>query len=389
MIGTVLRLAPLVVRNLARNPRRTALTIASMAVPFFLLMMLQTAVDSMARWRRWSERNLRFGVYHRAGLAFDVPESYVAKLGRLDGVTAVSPFSRFGGVWRQSGRVVPSSAIDAESWRRAWPEGQLSGEDFRRFRAERTGCLIEKRVSERHGWRVGDQVTLASVQVPEGLTFRISGILTDFPDANAFYFHRAYLEEALGRPGLVTLVWVVVDRIERLAPAMKEAEALFANSPCEVKAELEKGFVDRIIYSHGNIQDVVGGLGTLIVAVVILMAANSISMSVRERITEIAVMKALGFPQTLVLSLILTEAALLGFLGGVLGCWSGYVFWSIPPLMRLLDPWGGIRWVPLAWAAWAAFKWTWIAPLAGVIAGFVPAFGACRLPVAATLRRTN
>jgi putative ABC transport system permease protein len=388
MLSSVLRLSPLVVRNLARNPRRTLLTIGSMAVPFFLLMMLQTAVDSMARWRRWSEGNLRFAVYHRAGLAFDVPEGYVAKLAKLDGVKNVAAVSRFGGVWRQSGRVVPSAAVEAEPWRRVWPEGHVSDADFRRFLSERTGCLIEQRVSERYGWKIGDSVTLSTVQLPEGLTFKISGILTEFPDANAFYFHRRYLEETMGRPGLVTLVWVVVDSAARMTPAMKAAEALFANSPCEVKAELEKGFVDRIIYANGNIQDVVGGFGTLVVAVVILMAANSISMSVRERTTEIAVMKALGYSRALILALILSEAALLGFLGGVVGCWVGYVFWSFPPAMRLLDPWGGSRWVPLAWAAWAAFKWTWIAPLAGMVAGFVPAWGACRLPVAATLRRT-
>lgn len=382
-------LGPLIVRNLLRNRRRTVLTVLSMAVPFFLLMMLQTAVDSMARWRKWSEKNLRFAVYHRAGLAFDVPESYVAKLAKVEGVRMVAPMSRFGGVWRQTGRVVPSAAVDAEPWRRVWPEGSISPEEYKRWLGERTGALIEQRVAAKRGWKIGDEVRLSTVQLPDGLSFRISGIMHDFPDANAFYFHRSYLEEALGRPGLVTLVWCTTDSADRLPEVMKRCEELFANSSCEVKAELEKGFVDRIIYAQGNIQDVVGGMGTLVVAVVILMAANSISMSVRERVTEIAMMKALGFSRALVLGMILAESALLGFAGGAFGCWFGYVFWSFPPAMRLLDPWGGAQWVQLSWAAWAAFKWTWIAPIAGMIAGLIPAWNACRLPVAITLRRTN
>jgi putative ABC transport system permease protein len=125
------------------------------------------------------------------------------------------------------------------------------------------------------------------------------------------------------------------------------------------------------------------------VGVVILMAANSLGMAVRERTTELAVMKALGFTRRAILTLVLAESALLGFSGGVLGCGVGYAVWSYPPAMKLLDPYNGSAYVDLSWAAVAALKWTWIAPLVGMLAGAVPSINAWRLPVAATLRRSN
>lgn len=379
----------LIWRNLWRNSRRTVLTLASMAIPFFLLMTLQTAVDSMDRWRAWSEKNLRFAVYHRSGLAMDLPESYVGRLERLPGAVAVTPYQGFGGIWRGQKQHVPAVGIEADSWRRVWTEGHIDRADWERFRATRTGCVVEARLAARFGWKVGDQISLQGVRVPVDLTWTVSGLIHDFPDPNCFVFHRAYAEEATGRPGRVTLIWVTAPDATSMPRLQRAAEALFENSAWEVKTELEKGFIDRIIYSQGNIQGVIGGLGMMVVAVVILMAANSLAIGVRERTTELAVMKALGFSRARILVLILGEAGLLGFAGGVVGCGMGYLVFSWPPAMKVLDPFGSAKYVSLSWAAWAAFKWTWIAPLAGIAAGAIPAINACRLPVAQVLRRTN
>lgn len=377
----------LIWRNLWRNHRRTLLTLGSMAIPFFLLMLLQTAVDSMERWRTWSDGNLRFAVYHKTGLAVELPGHYVDKLARLPGAVAVTPYVGFGGTWRGHRKPVGAVAIDTATWRRIWPEGVVTDADWRAFFQDRTGALVEARNAERFGWKIGDRVTIESPKAEISVTIR--ALIHDFPDPNAFFIHRAYGEEVMGRTGRVNLIWVSAPNPEAMPALQRAAEEMFANSPAEVKTELEKGFVDRIIYQQGNLKGVIGGLGTMVVAVVILMAANSIAIGVRERTTEIAMMKALGFTRWLILAMILVESALLGFGGGVLGCWGGYLTWSYPPAMKYLDPLGSARYVNLSWAAWAAFKWTWLAPLAGVIAGFIPAWNACRLPVAQTLRRTN
>lgn len=379
----------LIWRNLWRNRRRTLLTLGSMAIPFFLLMMLQTAVDSMDRWRSWSDRNLRFAVYHRTGLSMDLPQAHAARLARLPGAVAVTTYTGFGSIWRGTKQFIPAIAIETDTWRQVWHEGVITDAHWRRFLATRNGCIVEARQAQRFGWKVGDTVSLSGVRVPVDLTYTVCGILHDFPDPNAFFLHRAFAEEAAGKLGRVTLIWMVAPDAESMPALQRAAEGLFANSAWEVKTELEKGFVDRVIYAQGNLQAVIGGLGTLVVGVVILMAANSLAISVRERTTELAVMKALGFSRAKILAMILCEAALLGLTGGMLGCWMGYAFFSYPPAMKLLDPFGSARYVSLSWAAWAAFKWTWIAPLAGMFAGAVPAINACRLPVAQTLRRTN
>lgn len=377
----------LIWRNLWRNRRRTLLTLGSMAIPFFLLMMIQTAIDAMERWRTWSDGNLRFAVYHKTGLSVELPDSYMAKLAKVPGAVAVTPYAGFGGTLVGKQQIVPAIGIDVDTWRKVWPEGLVTEPEWRAFLKDRTGGLVEIRQAQRFGWKIGDRITLESAKCR--ISFTIRALLHDFPDPNAFFVHRAYGEEVVGKTGRVNLIWVTAPDAESMPRMQRAAEEMFANSPYEVKTELEKGFVDRIIYQQGNIRGVIGGLGTMVVAVVILMAANSIAIGVRERTMEIAMMKALGFLRRQILAMILVESALLGFLGGLLGCWGGYLLWSWPPALKYLDPLGSARYVNNAWAAWAAFKWTWIAPVAGMIAGAIPAFNACRLSVAQTLRRTN
>jgi putative ABC transport system permease protein len=379
----VVKLIPLIFRNLLRNFRRTALTVVSLAVPFALLMTLQTALDSLDSHLARADRNLRLVVFHKQGLVFDLPESYVPKLAHIPGVVSVCPFTWYGGIYRTPKEMFSTLSVDPETFRVVWPEGQLTDEALAAFKRDRTAALVDTRVAAKFNWKAGDEVTLKGTVRPIDLKFKICGTITDSVDPNGFYFHRAYMEEAMGRPGILSDVWVLVDHASNLQPVIKAAEDMFRNSSYEVKAELEKGFVAAFISMQGDIRGLVAWIGTMVVCIIMLVAANSIAMSVRERTSEVAVMKALGFTRGTIIGLILVESGLMGLAAGILGCWGGYFFFSSPHCMSLLGSASGLFTAPLM----AACRWTGVAPLVGMAAGFVPAYLASRLKVVDALRR--
>jgi putative ABC transport system permease protein len=378
-----MKLLPLVLRNVGRNRRRTALTVLSLAVPFLLLMTLQTALDAMDAWMARADRNLRVVVFHKMGLIFDLPESYAAKLARIPGVTAVCPFTWYGGLHKGPKEMFSSLSVNAATFRTVWPEGRIPKADYDAFLRSRTAAIVDSNLSKKFGWKKGDPITLKGTVRPVDMKFEIVGIIEESVDPNGFFFHREYLEEALGQPGITSDFWMMVDRAENIPKVQKAAVEMFANSPYEVKAEVEKGFINMFLSMSGDIRGLVQGIGMMVVGLIMLVAANSIAMSVRERTGEVAVMKAIGFPPASILAMILAESALVGLAAGIVGCTGGYLLLTNPKLTAALGPWGAL----LQNAGPAAARWTWIAPLTGMAAGFVPAFLAARLKVVDALRK--
>lgn len=378
-----MKLIPLILRNTWRNRRRTVLTVLSLAVPFLLLMVLQMALDGMELWMVRADKNLRVVVFHKMGLVFDLPESYTAKLKSIPGVVAVCPFTWYGGLHKGPKEMFSSLTVDAETFRTVWPEGELSDADYADFKRERTGAMIDTRLSEKFGWKKGDEVTLKGTVRAVDLKFKICGTIKGSVDPNGFYFHRKYLEEALGNPGITSDFWMMVDKGDRIPEIQKAAIAMFANSPYEVKCEVEKEFINMFLSMSGNIRGLVQGIGMMVVALIMMVAANSIAMSVRERTGEVAVMKTLGFTPSDVLGMILAESALLGLFSGLVGCGLGYLVFTNQNVLAGIGPWAGLLQV----AGPAAARWAAIAPLVGMAAGFVPALLASRLKVVDALRR--
>jgi putative ABC transport system permease protein len=375
---------PLVFANVGRNRRRSVLTVLALAVPFLLLMTLQTVLTSIDAYYARAEKNQRVVVLHRMGLGFDLPESYRDKLARIPGVVAVCPFTWYGGLYRGSMKDLFSTlSVDPETFRTVWPEGTVEPAALERFRRDRTAVLVDRRLAAKFGWRAGQDVALTGTLRPVDMKFTIAGWIEDSVDPNGFYMHRAYLEEALGRPGVSSDFWLLVDREDRIPDVQRAAEEMFANSSAEVKADREKTFIAMFVSMSGDVREIVGGIGAVVVAMIMVVAANSIAMSVRERTSEVAVMKAIGFSPGTILALILAESAILGTAAGVLGCWGGYAVFTNPTCLSILSHYAGFFTHPLP----AAMRWTWMAPLTGIAAGLVPAALAARLRVVDALRK--
>jgi len=373
----------LIVKNGLRNTRRTLVTIIAIAISMFVYTALECVLDSMDQWFVQAETSRRICVHHKMGLTFDLPESYLRRIEAMPEVDRVVPLTWYGGLVDDSARVFSSVSVDATSFFEVWPEFVVRPEDLARFRGDRIGCLIPNNLAVTFGWKVGDEIELQGNIRPVDLRLRISGILVKTIDPMAMWFHRNYLEGALGNPGVCTVLWTRVKSFDQIPAFIERVERAFENSGYEVTADTEKTFVETMISMAGNIRLLVRGVGFIVVITIILVAANSVSMSVRERTREVAVMKALGFARRDLLGMVLIESCAIGLAGGIVGCTSGFLFFDSPQVTAHLGIWAGF----FQGSVKALRNGILIALLIGFVSGLVPAIRITRLDVAEALRK--
>ncbi len=377
----------LVWRNLLRNKRRTALTVASLMVGVFLLCVLGALLQTFNPAETEASEN-RIIVRHAVSLQFDLPEAYWRRLETLEHVEAVTPLSWFGGIYKDTRpenffsqfASDPATLLDvldvvidpsaAEAWR-----------------AERRAFIAGKALADKHGWRVGDEIFLKGEIYPADLNLVLRGIFTypeDETQENQIFFHRDYLEEALGNPGSVGTYWLRVDELESVPSVIEAAEAMFANTEARVKAETEQAFMLSFTEMLGNIELLFGAIGFAVIVSVFFITANTMAMAVRERYSEISVLKTLGFGRGRILGLITAESAGIGLVAGLLGVLLAT--WLVGAAARALSTsfplFGAMTLRPgVALAGLAA------ALGLGVLSGFLPGLAMARRPVVAGLRK--
>ena len=190
------------------------------------------------------------------------------------------------------------------------------------FQREHTGCIVGPVMADNNGWKLGDKITLKGVICPVDMELTVRGIYSGtLNQESAVYFHRMYLEEALGRPGTVGGFWML--RLGGRHPAVSpEVDALFRNTDAPTKTETEKAFTMSFISMLGNLRGLVAAISSVIIFTILLVSANTMAMSVRERIRETAVLKAIGFRRAHVLTMLLSEGVVIRLAGGSSGPWG-------------------------------------------------------------------
>ncbi len=388
----------LVVRNLFRHPLRSVFTTLSIALSIFLVCAVLSLPSALTAILDRATSNTRISVHHEAGLTYLLPASYVNKVRSVRGVVAVNHYTWFGGLYDEPKNMFPNFGIDPETVAEMWPDYHLDPAAIRRFRAIRNGALVGEQTMRKFGWKIGQNVTLKGTAFPVNLTFEIVG---EIPAASGnpvvLWFHHKYLEESLQpRPGwpfsgfpFVGMVWVQADRSENVERIMREIDALFHNSEAETAAETERSFFSNFMSSFQGFIRVILGVGFLVVAAVVLIAANTSAMGVRERIPEIAVLKSIGFRRRPILAVLLCESMLQGLVGGVVGAGCAYFLFrglaaagKTGGLGPLLGPLGSFY-----MSTETAMQGIGIALTVGAISGIVPAWTGARLNVVDALRR--
>jgi putative ABC transport system permease protein len=342
---------PYIIRHLRRNWIRTSTTILGMAMCVFLFCVLQTIIQAVDFGLGAGDAN-RLVTRHAVGLTNNLPVTYRERVRHVPGVKRVAAQSWFGGFPGTAGGDIDyrnffaNFAIDADEYLAMHPDMALTPEEQSAFMADRRGALVGADLAKKNNWHVGSTFQLESVippyRVGKPFEFIVRGVYsTDrkrFPNANLgmMFFHYKYLYEATReRVGVGTFV-VEIDDPAKAATVGKAIDEVFANSDAETKTETEAAFAAGFVALAGNLARLLNLIGTAVAFTILLVTANTMSMAVRERRKEIAVLKTLGFSSALVMALVLSEALLIGLLGGTLGLVLGRGMIGILPQLPFI-----------------------------------------------------
>lgn len=384
-----MRFLPFIWRQLVRNRLRTALTAGAIALAIALVCLLLTMPAGMDTMLKRFASNTRVVVVNKAGITYQLPYSYLQKIRSMPGVVAAASWTWYGGAFEiEKGVSFPNFAVEPDAVGQVWPDYHVDPQQLESFRRHRNGAVVGRGTLDAQHWKVGDQVALKGTAWPVDLSFEIVG---EIPTASpVFWLQREYLDQALraaGRPGLDSLgiIWVRVDDPARVEPLMREIDETFRNSEAQTASETEHSYFKNFFSMLQGFVTVILVVTGLVALCIVFIAANTASMSVRERLGEIAVLKAVGWSRRLIFGTLLAEAVLLSTLGGAAGA---TVSFALTQLLRgaagwnpALGPLGGFV-VSQAIAVQGLF----LALFVGMLSGVVPAFGAARRSVAATLR---
>jgi len=406
---------PFVFKHLRRNWVRTSSTVVAMAVCIFLLCTLRSVLAEVDSMLAASSAN-RLITRHSVSLTFNLPVAYEARILAVPGVKNVSKTIWFGGSLpaKKEGQVDGEASegdsttdwsnffnnmgVDADTFFPINPELTIPPDQWQSFRETRQGCLVGSKLAAKFNWKVGDRFFLESFIPPyrkrDGpFEFVVSGIydadLATHPgtDVSTMYFHYEYVKEGTGREIGVGTFLVEIENGDQAASVGKSIDALFENSSATTITETEQAFKASFIDMAGNLAFLLNGIGLAVAFTILLVTANTMSMAVRERRTEIGVLKTLGFSSAQVMGFVVGEALLLGVLGGALGVFGSqvllYALSHAPGVSELL---AGIGLSGLELKPAVALLGFFIAVALGLVAGLIPAVSAYRAKITDILR---
>lgn len=311
--------------NLGRKRIRTALTLASIVIAFLLFGLLQTMRAALTGGAELAGAD-RLLTLHKVSLIQPLPASYLNRIRSVEGVKVASSQDWFGGLYQDDRNQIAAFAVQPELFFEVYPEYSLAPECRAAWIADRTGIIVGEGIAERFGWQVGQRIVLRSnIYTNENGTsaweFNVSGIFTaENGDLSSVYFHYDYFNESRNESkDNIGYVVMRIDDPERAAEVARRIDAMFANSSTETKTSTEKTFIQGFANQLGNVGKLITFVAGAVFFTMLLVSANTMGQSIRERINEIGVLKTLGFSNALVATLVLGEALLITALGGVVG----------------------------------------------------------------------
>jgi len=374
----------LVWKNISRNRRRTILTVLSIALSLFLLSTLMTVLTELERESPDGDQHLRLVVRRASSLVDPLPEAYLEKLKRVPGVRLVHTLSWFGGIYVDERNFFANFGCDPETLFPMFNENRIPLDQLAAFKAERTAAVAGRKLVDRFKWRLGDKITLQGTIYPVDLEFTLRGIYTGL-DETAFFFHHAYLDEALGRPGKVGTFWLKAASAADVPAVAERVDAMFKNSDAATKTETERAFQLGFVAMLGNIKTLITSISSVVVFTILLVTANTMAMSIRERAREIAILKTLGFTRGRLLGLLMAESAGIALAGGLLGTVGARIFYSAVDVWKHTQGFFPIFVVESETIALGLL----LAVLIGVTSAALPAYRVSRQTIAHALRRTG
>ncbi len=384
-----MKFLPLILRNVMRNKIRSLFTGASIAISLFLVVTLHSLLASQDELTDRTKVHHRVAVLHEAGLAGQLPIAYLDRIRKIPHVKVATPMSWFGGNYRDEKIQFAQFGTDPATIFEVYEEYTVPAEQLTAWQADKTGCVVGATIARNKGWKIGDKIPLQGNIYPVDLELTVRGIY-DGPstaDKEWLLFNFKYMDDLLKdhserRSGNAGIVMLRADSADAITPVMQTIEETFASSDAPVKPMTEKQFAQSFTEMLGNVKGFIRYTSFAVVIALLCVAANTMAMSLRERTREIALLKAIGFSQTSVLSLFLTESVVIGVLGGALGALGSKLLFASVDLSKVVP---GMALFYIPWAT--ALSGLALAAAIGLFSGLIPAWRAAHVSVIDGLRK--
>lgn len=375
-------------RNIRRNKVRSLLTILSVGFSLALMTVLYGFMASQDTMKATAQLTHRIVVMNIQGFTGSVPISAVQQVASTKGVAAAIPLAWFGGKYQDEEMPFAQFATDPKQAFNVYPEYKIAPEELKAWQENRRGCVIDRRIAEERGWKVGQRIPLKGTIYPFDLDLELCGTFDPPKNSGSLWFSWEYLDEGLkqlNNPGAgnAGTVFARTENAEIIPSVVKAIDDRFGSSDTPTRTQTEAAFLQMFVDMLGNVQVLIRNIGLAVVFSLCLVTANSMAMSMRERVTEIAVLKAIGFSRSRILFMILGESSLIALLGGLLGVGMGCGFLQgMNTLAPQFFPFTVLEMI----GPWVSYGFIVAAGL-GLVSGLVPAIRAAQLSVIDGLRR--
>jgi putative ABC transport system permease protein len=376
-------LSTFVAKSAFRNKRRSLLTLASIAFSLLLLCIM------LCVWRSFyidpgaPDSALRIMTRHKVSLANFLPIYYRDKIRTIPGVVHVVPMTWFGGKYKDDKpeNFFAQFATDPDEYFDVAADKVMPADQLAAWKRDRAGCVVDADLAKKHNWKIGDHIILQGTIFPGDFDLTLRGIYTIDPPQSNLYFHAKYLEESVDWfKDTAGFYFTRVDTAEHMPQAARAIDDMFHGSPVPTKSESEQAFKADFIAMLGSVKAFILSICGAVVFTTLLVCANTMAMSIRERTREVAVLRTLGFTRGRILKLLLTESIAISAIGGLAG-----VALATVVIVFMSRPGVGLP-VSMHMTLATALVAMLVAFFVGLVSGLIPSYRASNLGIVDALR---
>jgi putative ABC transport system permease protein len=315
-------------KNAFRNLRRSSLTVLSIGFSLLLLTLMMSIWHNFYQKEPTEVSALRLVTRHKVSLAFLMPSYYREKIRAVPGVANIVPGNWFGGKYKddKSNNFFAQFGTDPQEFFTVYKDWKIPQDQLEAWQHDRAGVVVDSELAKKFNWKLGQKITIVGTIFPVDLELNIRGLYTAPDPTNSMYYNQTYVEEAVpylkGQEGFYTILAKSGDDVPKIQSAIDE---MFHSSPQPTKTETERAFQLGFLAMLGNVKAFILSICGAVVFAILLVSANTMAMSIRERTREVAVLKTLGFTRKTVLSLFVGEAVVLALIGGIGGSLVAFI----------------------------------------------------------------
>jgi putative ABC transport system permease protein len=380
---TPMTLTSFVAKSAFRNKRRSLLTVASIAFSLLLLCIMLSVWRSFYIDKGAPDSALRIMTRYKVSLANFLPIYYRNKIRTIPGVVHVVPMTWFGGKYidDKPQNFFSQFATDPDEYLDVAADKVIPPDQVDAWKRDRAGCIVDVDLARKHNWKIGDHIILQGTIFPTDLDLTVRGIYTIDPPSSNLYFHTKYLEESVDRfKDTAGFYFIRVDTAEHMPQAAHAIDDMFHGSPVPTKSESEQAFKLDFINTLGSVKAFILSICGAVVFTTLLVCANTMAMSIRERTREVAVLRTLGFTRERILKLLLSESIAIALVGGLIG-----IALATGAILFIARPGIGLP-VSLHMTVATAAAVMGVAFLVGLVSGVLPSYRASNLGIVDALR---